>query len=70
MQVGLTFALKPGMLPYICFCFFWVGVSTTAAAPILLELVTEVTYPHPEMLSAGVYLKRLLKLLVYEALSY
>lgn len=54
--MGLTFCLKPGMFPYICFCFFWVGVSTTAAAPILLELVAEVTYPHPEMMSAGVCL--------------
>jgi hypothetical protein len=33
-----------------------VGVSTTAAAPILLELVAEVTYPHPEIVSAGVCL--------------
>jgi hypothetical protein len=23
-QIGLTFCLKPGMFPYIGFCFFWV----------------------------------------------
>eukprot|EP00295_Goniomonas_pacifica_P046860 CAMPEP_0175903620 /NCGR_PEP_ID=MMETSP0108-20121206/4034_1 /TAXON_ID=195067 ORGANISM="Goniomonas pacifica, Strain CCMP1869" /NCGR_SAMPLE_ID=MMETSP0108 /ASSEMBLY_ACC=CAM_ASM_000204 /LENGTH=122 /DNA_ID=CAMNT_0017225365 /DNA_START=79 /DNA_END=444 /DNA_ORIENTATION=- len=35
---------------------FLVGITTSAAAPIILELVAEVTYPHPASLSAGVLL--------------
>ena len=55
-QVALTVCLKPNMFEAICVCFFFVGAATTAAAPVLLELVAEVTYPHPEMVSAGVCL--------------
>ncbi|EKX47247.1 hypothetical protein GUITHDRAFT_106700 [Guillardia theta CCMP2712] len=55
-QLGLTFSLAPKMFSSIAFCFFWVGFFTSAAAPILLELVAEVTYPQPEIYSAGVCL--------------
>jgi len=53
---ALSLVLKPGMFYLILFFFFLIGVTTSAAAPFLLELIAEITYPAPESLSAGVAL--------------
>jgi hypothetical protein len=40
----------------VAICFFFVGFFTTAAAPLLLELVADVTHPAPAIYSASVCL--------------
>jgi len=54
--LALSLVLRPGMFYLILFFFFLIGVTTSAAAPFLLELIAEITYPAPESLSAGVAL--------------